>query len=137
MLYITNHIKILDSELEWKMIRAQGAGGQNVNKVSSAVQVRFDIHTSGLPAPVKESLLKLRDQRITKEGVIIIKAQRYRHQESNRADALMRLKNLILKALNVPKARRPTKPTKGASLRRLDQKNQRARLKKLRAKPDY
>ena len=126
-----------EREVEISAMRAQGAGGQNVNKVSSAVHLRFDIQASSLPPFYKERLLALRDQRITSDGVIIIKAQQYRTQEQNRGDALERLKELILAAIKVEKARRPTKPTLGSKKRRLEGKSQRGSIKAGRGKVDY
>lgn len=134
MLEITPNIHLGDWELEFQYVRAQGAGGQNVNKVASAVHLRFDIRRSSLPSFYKERLLKFSDQRITREGVIVIKAQRFRTQELNKEDALQRLRELILEAIKPVKRRRATKPTKGSQRRRVDNKTQRGKIKNLRGK---
>ena len=119
-------------EVDFSAIRAQGAGGQNVNKVSSAVHLRYDIHASSLPADVKERLLALRDSRITQEGVFVLKAQQHRTQEMNRADALVRLQAVVDSVAVAPRLRRATKPTYGSKQRRLEGKSQRSQIKSLR-----
>jgi ribosome-associated protein len=131
-LKISKHIAIPDSEIVISAVRSQGAGGQHVNKVASAVHLRFDISSSSLPELYRCRLLKLNDKRINKDGVVIIKAQRFRDQESNRQDALQRLQRLIRQVLTIPKKRIPTKPTKASKRRRLDDKTRRGRQKTLR-----
>ncbi len=129
MLMISNNVSIPDNEIEISAIRAQGSGGQNVNKVSSAIHLRFDINASSLPDFYKERLLNLRDQRITKEGVIIIKAQQFRSQEKNREEALQRLQELIKSAAEVQRTRRATQPTRASKTRRLEGKKRQGQIK--------
>ena len=136
-LKISNQVSIPLAEVDIQAIRAQGAGGQNVNKVSSAIHLRFDINASSLPDVYKERLMGLSDQRITSEGVIVIKAQRFRSQDKNRDDALGRLQDLVKSVAVTRKKRRPTKPSRNSQKKRVDRKTKHGQLKTLRGRVDH
>jgi len=135
---VTNHVPftLREEEIEFTAIRAQGAGGQNINKVSNAIQLRFDVRASTLPDPIKAKLLVLRDQRVTTEGVIVIKAQQFRSLEKNRAEAMTRLQDLVATAALIPRTRRATRPTRSSQRKRVESKLRRGQVKAQRGRVD-
>ncbi len=138
MIEITDDISIAEQELQWEFIRSSGPGGQNVNKVSTAVQLRFDVkHSPSMPDDIKKRLIRLAGRRMTREGELIIEARQYRYQERNRQDALKRLKELIWKAAQKPKIRRKTKPTLSSRVERLETKRRKGEKKRLRQRVRY